>query len=71
VDYIKIDAQFVRDLTTDAIDLAMVRSINEVAHLMRKLTIAEGVESHEVLQVLREIGVNYAQGFAVGMPRFI
>ena len=38
---------------------------------MRKHTIAEGVESHEVLKLLREVGVNYAQGFAIGRPRFI
>ena len=71
VDYIKIDAQFVRDLLSDPIDLAMVRSINDVARLMAKRTIAEGVESHEVLGVLREIGVDFAQGYAIGEPRFI
>ena len=71
VDYVKIDAQFVRDLLNDPIDLAMVRSINEVARLMDKCTIAEGVESHEILAKLREVGVDYAQGFAIGMPRFI
>ncbi len=71
VDYIKIDAQFVRDLLTDPIDLAMVRAINDVARLMEKRTIAEGVESHETLAKLREVGVDYAQGFAIGAPRFI
>jgi len=71
VDYIKIDAQFVRDIADDPIDLAMVRSINEVARLMRKRTIAEGVERHDLLKVLREVGVDYAQGYAVGKPRYI
>ncbi len=71
VDYIKIDAQFVRDILDDPIDLAMVRSINEVARLMDKRTIAEGVERHELLTVLREVGVDYAQGYAVGTPRYI
>jgi len=71
VDYIKIDAQFVRNLSTDPIDLAIVRSIHEVARLMEKQTIAEGVESHEVLRTLRSVGVDYAQGFAVARPRFI
>lgn len=71
VDYIKIDAQFVRDVATDPIDRAMVRSINEVARLMDKRTIAEGVESNDVLGVLREIGVDLAQGFAIGTPQFI
>jgi diguanylate cyclase (GGDEF)-like protein len=71
VDYVKIDAQFVRDLLHDPIDLAMVRSINEVARLMNKYTIAEGVESHEILAKLREVGVDYAQGYAIGVPRYI
>lgn len=71
VDYVKIDAQFVRDLLHDPIDLAMVRSINEVARLMNKYTIAEGVESHETLAKLREVGVDYAQGYAIGIPRYI
>ncbi len=69
VDFIKIDAQFVRDLLTDPIDLAMVRSINEVARLMRKRTIAEGVECHDTLRKLREVGVDYAQGYAIGAAR--
>jgi EAL domain-containing protein (putative c-di-GMP-specific phosphodiesterase class I) len=71
VDYIKIDAQFVRDVVSDPIDRAMVQSINEVARIMDKRTIAEGVESNDVLGVLREIGVDLAQGFAIGTPQFI
>jgi EAL domain-containing protein (putative c-di-GMP-specific phosphodiesterase class I) len=47
----------------------MVRSIKEIGHVMGKLVIAEAVESDAALQKLREIGVDYAQGFAVGVPR--
>jgi EAL domain-containing protein (putative c-di-GMP-specific phosphodiesterase class I) len=47
----------------------MVRSINEIGHVMGKKVIAESVESEAVLAKLREIGVDYAQGFAVGEPR--
>jgi diguanylate cyclase (GGDEF)-like protein/PAS domain S-box-containing protein len=71
VDYIKIDAQFVRNVLHDPIDLAMVRSINEVARLMEKRTIAEGVEAHDTLRKLREVGVDYAQGYAIGAPRYV
>ena len=51
-----------------SIDLAMVRSINDIGHVMGIQTIAEGVESEVVLERLREIGVDYAQGFALGPP---
>jgi EAL domain-containing protein (putative c-di-GMP-specific phosphodiesterase class I) len=47
----------------------MVRSIKEIGHVMGRRIIAEAVESEAVLEKLREIGVDYAQGFAVGVPR--
>lgn len=69
VDFLKIDGQFVRDITTDAIDFALVRSINDIGHVMGKQTIAEFVESETVLSTLRGMGIDYAQGFGIGMPR--
>ena len=68
VDYLKIDGMFVRDILTDPIDLAMVRSINDIGHVMGKKTIAEFVENDEILAKLREIGVDYAQGYGIGRP---
>lgn len=68
VDYLKIDGAFVRDIARAPIDLAMVKSINEVGHVMGKKTIAEFVESEEVSEALRTLGVDYAQGHAVGKP---
>jgi len=68
VDYVKIDGTFVKDIHDDPIDFAMVRSINEIAHVMGKKTIAEFVESKEILQKLNEIGVDYAQGYFIGKP---
>jgi EAL domain-containing protein (putative c-di-GMP-specific phosphodiesterase class I) len=47
----------------------MVRSIKDIGHVMGKQVIAKSVESDAVLQKLREIGVDYAQGFAVGAPK--
>ena len=44
----------------------MVKSINEIGHFMGKKTIAEYVEDDEVLAILREIGVDFAQGFGIG-----
>jgi EAL domain-containing protein (putative c-di-GMP-specific phosphodiesterase class I) len=68
VDYLKIDGSFVRDIVTDSIDLAMVRSINEIGHLLGKQTIAEFVEDHAILEILEGLGVDYAQGFGIGRP---
>jgi diguanylate cyclase (GGDEF)-like protein/PAS domain S-box-containing protein len=69
VDYLKIDGMFVGNLSQDRVDYAMVRSIKEIGHVMGKRVIAEAVESEAALQKLREIGVDYAQGFAVAPPR--
>ncbi len=68
VDYLKIDGQFVRDINTDPIDLAMVRSITEIARVMNKRTIAEFAETAPVLDHLRDIGVDFAQGYCIGYP---
>ncbi len=69
VDFLKIDGSFVRDMLTDPIDNAMVEAINQIGHVMGKRTIAEYVEHEGILERLREIGVDYAQGFGVAMPK--
>lgn len=69
VDYIKIDGMFVKDIMTDPIDFAMVRSINEVAQIMGKQTVAEFVEDAEIMDALRHIGVDYAQGYHIDRPQ--
>ena len=68
VDYLKIDCMFVKDVHQDPIHETMVRSINEVGHVMGKQTIAEFVENDEVRQKLAEIGVDYVQGYGIGVP---
>lgn len=68
VDYLKIDGAFVRDIIHAPVDLAMVKSINEVGHVMGKKTIAEYVENDEICERLRLLGVDFAQGHAVGRP---
>jgi diguanylate cyclase (GGDEF)-like protein/PAS domain S-box-containing protein len=68
VDYVKIDGEFVRNITRDPVDLAMVRSINEVAHASGKKTIAEFVEDAETAALLRSMGVDFAQGYHYGKP---
>jgi diguanylate cyclase (GGDEF)-like protein/PAS domain S-box-containing protein len=69
VDFLKIDGVFVKEIDTNQIDLAMVKSINEIGHVMGKYTIAEFVENDSILKKLKEIGVDYAQGFNIGSPQ--
>ena len=68
VDIIKIDKSFVRDITVDPTDAAMVRAILQMAHAFGMKTVAEGVETPEQLAFLREHGCNYAQGFLFSKP---
>ena len=53
----------------EPINLAMVKSINEIGHVMGMKTIAEFVENDEIKGMLREIGVDYAQGYGIGIPQ--
>jgi diguanylate cyclase (GGDEF)-like protein/PAS domain S-box-containing protein len=68
VDILKIDGLFVKNIINDPMDLAMVKSINEIGQVMGKKTIAEFVENDEILQKLNEIGVDYAQGYGISKP---
>lgn len=69
VEYLKIDGAFVKDLISNPIDHAMVRSINDIGHVMGKQTIAEFVENAATLEALRNIGVDYVQGYWLGKPQ--
>jgi diguanylate cyclase (GGDEF)-like protein/PAS domain S-box-containing protein len=68
VDSLKIDGMFVRDMLTDPLDYEMVKSINQIGHVMGLETIAEFAENDEIIDKLREIGVDHAQGFTLGEP---
>jgi len=68
VDYLKIDGMFVKDIVDDPIDHAMVKSINEVGHVMGMKTIAEFVENDVIKGMLKEIGVDYVQGYGIAKP---
>ena len=71
VDFIKIDGAFVRNITDDDVDYALVKSITEMGHFLNKKIIAEYVSSEEILEVVRDIGVDYVQGFYLGKPVMI
>lgn len=68
LDYVKIDGSFIRELLHVPVDEAMVESINRIAHTLGIKTIAEYVESDELLERLRELGTDYAQGYAIAQP---
>jgi diguanylate cyclase (GGDEF)-like protein/PAS domain S-box-containing protein len=68
VDFLKIDGQFVAQVATDAVDRSMVEAIAKIGAAMQVATIAEKVESAEVLNVLKNIGVDYIQGFHLAEP---
>jgi diguanylate cyclase (GGDEF)-like protein len=71
VDYLKIDGSFVQEMEKNASDAAVVKSITEIGHFMGKKIIAEWVESLDALKMLRDIGVDYGQGFAIKRPAFL
>jgi diguanylate cyclase (GGDEF)-like protein/PAS domain S-box-containing protein len=69
VDFLKIDGSFVKEILHDPIDREMVRSINEIGHLTGKETIAEFAENPEIIEMLRSLGVDYAQGYGISTPQ--
>ncbi len=71
VDYLKIDGVFVKDLAVNDVDNAMVKSMNEIGHSLMIETIAEYVEDDAIIEKLREIGVDFAQGYGVEKPMLL
>ena len=68
VDYIKIDGSFIRKLHGNKTDRLFVKAIADVAKGMGIKTIAEFVENEEIMRILRDYGVDYAQGYFIGKP---
>jgi len=68
VDYIKIDGEFIHNITNSSIDKAIVSAINIIGHEMGLKTVAEYVENEDILKILDELGVDYAQGYIIEEP---
>ena len=71
VDYVKIDGSFVTNIHKNRNDYAIARSINDLAHFLGQETIAESVENDEIIGKLREIGVDFLQGWGIGRPKIL
>lgn len=71
VDEVKLDGRFVRNIATSQVDQAMVRAMNDIAHALGKLTVAEFVETEEAMEVLVRMGVDYVQGYHLGRPDYV
>ncbi len=68
IDLIKIDGALIRDVMDDVVDQAMIESINNMAHLLGIKTVAECADSEAVIQELKKIGLDYAQGYHLSEP---
>ncbi|HWS41078.1 MAG TPA: EAL domain-containing protein [Arenimonas sp.] len=68
VDIFKIDGSFIRDLESSEFSRAVIRSITDIAHVLNKTTTAEHCESSEIIDLLRQLGVDQAQGYAIHKP---
>ncbi len=71
VDFLKIDGSFVRNMLYDDMDAAFVTAINQLGHVANLKTIAEFVENEQTLERLKDIGVDYAQGYGIHLPESI
>jgi diguanylate cyclase (GGDEF)-like protein/PAS domain S-box-containing protein len=69
MDFLKIDGEFVQNMVDDRVKRAMVESINQIGHVMGLQTIAEWVENRQTLETLKELGVDYAQGYWLCRPQ--
>ena len=68
VDFLKIDGSYVRDVLNDPMDRAMIEAVNKIGHTLGMQTVAEFVENLDILAVLKEIGVDFAQGYGIAKP---
>jgi EAL domain-containing protein (putative c-di-GMP-specific phosphodiesterase class I) len=68
VDYLKIAGVFVKDMTSDPMDNAIVEAVNRIGHILGMQTVAESVEDAETLAKITDLGIDYAQGYYIADP---
>jgi len=68
IDFVKIEGEFIANMANDKRDMAFVTSITQLAKELKVQTVAEFVETEEVLALVKEAGIDYAQGYLIGRP---
>ena len=71
VDFLKIDGLLIKDILDDPTDFTLVKAINDISKSMGKRTVAESIESTTLLEAVREIGIDFGQGYHLGEPELI
>ena len=71
VDFLKIDGLLIKDIFDDKTDFTLVKAISDISKSMGKRTIAEFIESPELLNAVRDIGIDFGQGYHLGEPELI
>lgn len=71
IDFLKIDGSFIRNIDKNPIDRSIVESINNISHVAGFKTVAEYVESKKIENILRDIGIDYAQGYSISRPHLL
>ncbi|WP_404788051.1 EAL domain-containing protein [Altericista sp. CCNU0014] len=69
VNYLKIDGSFIRNIVTDPVDAAMVKAMTQIGQVMGMKIVAEFVENDAILDCIKELGIDYAQGYGIAAPR--
>jgi diguanylate cyclase (GGDEF)-like protein/PAS domain S-box-containing protein len=68
VDFLKIDGILIKDICDDPVNFAMSKAINEIGHVMNKQTIAEFVETADIYDKLKDVGIDFVQGYWIKEP---
>jgi diguanylate cyclase (GGDEF)-like protein/PAS domain S-box-containing protein len=68
VDFLKIDGEFIRNIVDDGVDEAMVEAMTRIGHIMGIKIVAEFVEDSKILDCIKTLGIDYAQGFGISKP---
>jgi EAL domain-containing protein (putative c-di-GMP-specific phosphodiesterase class I) len=71
VDYVKIDGSFIRNIDTDPISQSIVRAVTDIGHQLGLGVVAEWVDNARAVDILRDAGLDYAQGFYLHKPEAI
>jgi diguanylate cyclase (GGDEF)-like protein/PAS domain S-box-containing protein len=71
VNYLKIDGSFIRNIVMDPVDNVMVKAMTQIGHVMGMKIIAEFVENDAILDRIKELGIDYAQGYGIAIPMIL